>query len=145
MLKRGCAWIAILNFDKAVSLETTWISQGGPVIYICVPALYLLVTSLFLHMQKSHLLSSDSGLPSSSTHWHSPQKNLTVTSASTKGHHTHFPPCTYSNPHSTIWKMLDFCAPNEMLRNTTQKWLCYLFGVFFSTGTSTEIWTAEPT
>lgn len=59
MLKKGCAWIGIMNFDKCVSLETIWISQGGPMVYICVPVLYLLVISLFPHMQKSHHLSSD--------------------------------------------------------------------------------------
>ena len=74
MLKRGCTCIVIMNFDTLVSLETMCISQGGPMMSICVPVLYFLVTSLFLHMQKSYLLSSDSGLPTSSTHWHSPQK-----------------------------------------------------------------------
>lgn len=35
------------------------------------------------------------------------------------------PPCTHVTPQFIIWKMLrHFCLPNEMLRNTTQKWFC---------------------
>lgn len=85
----------------------------------------LLVTSLFLHMQKSHLLSSYSGLPSSSLPFGIHFKKLNCQLCLNKGTLHTFPPMHTFPP--TVHNMKDarfLCLPNEMLRNTTQKWLC---------------------
>lgn len=66
-------------------------------------------------------------------------KNLTVNSASTNGHYTHFPPCTHFNPQSTIWMMLDFCASQMRCWETTPRSgsavFVFVFGFFLLVGT----------